>query len=65
MIVVKVVRTVYINGDADGSLAIINTAKDWLREVRNHARVKQHSYIAKFIGADAWFLCIYIEYVDA
>ncbi|KAK1974626.1 kinase-like domain-containing protein [Colletotrichum cereale] len=67
--VVKVLRTPSYpvsSGMFDESAPkIVHTSEMWLKEVKNHSKLSHHAAIVSLYGADARFLSLYMEHVDA
>ncbi|WQF77023.1 Putative serine/threonine-protein kinase, active [Colletotrichum destructivum] len=67
--VVKVLRTPSYpvsSGMPDESAPkIVHSSEMWLKEVKNHSKLSQHTAIVSLYGADARFLSLYMEHVDA
>ncbi|CRK32798.1 hypothetical protein BN1708_005902 [Verticillium longisporum] len=67
--VVKVLRTPPYSAESvmpDRAAAkIASTAEMWLREFKNHSKLSQHTAVVRLYDADARFLSLYMEHVEA
>ncbi|KAL2755614.1 hypothetical protein ACRALDRAFT_1076843 [Sodiomyces alcalophilus JCM 7366] len=67
--VVKVLRTpsypVESGMPDESATKIVRTSEMWLKEFRNHSKLSQHEAVVRLYDADARFLSLYMEHVEA
>ncbi|KAI1340610.1 kinase-like domain-containing protein [Xylariaceae sp. FL0016] len=63
-IVVKVIKTAKNSSDAVDPEKVISAAELWLREVKIHSQLS-HPAVLRLFEADARFLTLYLEHIDA
>ncbi|KAH6705535.1 kinase-like domain-containing protein [Verticillium dahliae] len=69
MAVVKVIRTpshdIQLGASDPSAMKISRAAEMWLKEYKNHSKLSQHTTVVRLHEADARFLSLYMEHVDA